>query len=143
MKLTDDLPLWIALPLRLVLYAFVMFILFNIALAIVKGREAGNIAECAVLTSKEAGALTHARRMIQCLKQKNWFFENLHMDSIYRAVEAMPNLPNEFVGTWEASQPRCKYRHKLQENGVFISTPMDCSLSSETFTGEWGESPRL
>lgn len=138
MKLTDDLPKWIALPLRLVLYAFVMFILFNVATGVIKWRVMGNTEECISLTSKEKGALNHAKSMVQCLRLKNGFFENLLMGSVYRAIDAMPNVPKDFVGTWEASQPRCKYRHKLQENGVFISEPMSCSLSAEAFEGEWG-----
>jgi hypothetical protein len=137
-KLTEDLPKWIAWPLRLTLYVFVMFILYNITLGMVKGRAMNNAMECTNVTSAKEGSLKYAKSMVTCMRQKNGFLENLLMDSVFRAVDAMPNVPKEFVGTWAAAQPRCNYRHKLEENGEFTSEPQGCSLSSEIFHGAWG-----
>jgi len=120
------------------MYAFVMFILFNIALAFVKGNVINNTAECSAVVSQKEMGLKYAKNMVACLRQKNGFFENLLMASVYRAIDAMPNVPKEFVGTWDASQPRCNYRHTLEENGAFTSEPRDCSLSLDTFHGTWG-----
>lgn len=138
MKLTDDLPKWVALPLRLALYAFVMFILFTVAYGIVIWRVANNSVECSDVVSSMEGGLKYAKGMVVCLRQKNGFLENLAMGSVYRAIDAMPNVPQEFVGTWDASQPRCSYRHKLGENGEFNSEPRGCSLSADIFHGVWG-----
>lgn len=138
MKITDDLPRWFAWPLRLVLYVFVMFILYNVALGIVRGRLINNTAECSSVVSTKEGGLKFAKGMVTCLRQKNGFLESLLMRPVSRAIDAMPNTPGEFVGTWDASQPRCSYRHKLGENGEFTSEPRGCSLSSDVFRGTWG-----
>lgn len=136
--LSDDLPRWVAWPLRLALYAFVMFILFNIAQVVVMGRAANSAAECAGAISPKKGGLDYARSMVACLKKNGGFFENLVMNQIYLTVDAMPNAPKAFVGVWDASQPRCNYRHTLKESGEFISEPRGCSLSADTFYGTWG-----
>ncbi len=138
MKLTDDLPRWIAVPLRLVLYAFVMFILFNVALGFVKGSAMTNALECNGVASATPGGLAYAKSMVTCQRQRNGFLENLWMRPVFQAIDAMPNAPQEFVGTWDADQPRCSYRHTLAANGEFTSEPRGCSLSSETFHGAWG-----
>lgn len=138
MRLTDDLPKWLALLLRLLLYTFVMFILFNIFLGFVKGRLMNNTVECSGISSSSLGGLTHAKSMVACLRNKNGFFENLLMRPVYRAIDALPSTPKELVGVWDASQPRCNYRHTLKENGEFISEPRGCSLSSDTYHGVWG-----
>lgn len=138
MRLTDNLPGWLAWPLRLLLYVFVMFILFNIALGAVKARLRNNTVECSGIPSSSLGGLSYAKNMVTCLRNKNGFFENLLMGSVYRAVDALPSTPKELVGVWDASQPRCNYRHTLKENGEFISEPRGCSLSSDTYHGAWG-----
>ncbi|MBI5891197.1 MAG: hypothetical protein HZB47_11055 [Nitrosomonadales bacterium] len=115
-----------------------MFILFNIAVGIVAAKVVHNTEECSVVTSKMSSGLELAKGMVTCLKAKNGLLGNWLMASIYRAVDAMPHVPKEFVGVWEASQPRCTYRHKLLESGEFISEPFECSLSAETFHGTWG-----
>lgn len=138
MKLTDDLPKWIARPLRLVLYAFVMYILFNIALGVIKGRIAINTVECSGMIHSASDGLEYARGVVACLKKENGYLENLVLRPVFRAVETLPNAPKEYVGIWHASQPRCNYQHKLEEDGRFTSEPLGCSLSSETFHGTWG-----
>lgn len=138
MNLNADLPKWVAWPLRLLLYAFVMFILFNIAAALVAGRVANNTAECNAVVSGNGGALSHAKAMVSCLRSRNGIFENLLMRSLYNVIDGLPNAPVEFVGVWDATQPRCHYRHTLKANGEFISEPKGCSLSADTYHGVWG-----
>jgi len=138
MRLSDDLPKWLAIPLRLLLYAFVMFILFNICLAIVKSRLLNNTLKCTEVTATSPGGLSHAKSMVACLRRENSYFEDLLMRPIYAAIDAMPNHPQELVGVWEAVQPRCTYRHTLKANGEFISEPVECSLGDDTFHGSWG-----
>lgn len=77
MKLNVDLPKWIAWPLRLVLYAFVMFILFSIAVSLISVRVASNAASCNGVVSIKDGALSYAKAMVTCLKNKNGIFENI------------------------------------------------------------------
>lgn len=141
MKLTDNLPNWIAWPLRLVLYAFVLFVLFSIAMGFINSKVMGNAAECNDVISGIEPGLKHARAMVTCLRKKNGLLENWMSDSVYRAIEALPNSPAEFVGTWEASQPGCSYRHKLEANGEFVSESKGCpgkfALYSP-FHGVWG-----
>jgi hypothetical protein len=138
MKLTDDLPKWIKWPVRTVVYAVVLFVLFNVVVAVVQGRAASHALECSDATAANAKGLKYAQDMVACLRQKNGILENLLLGSVYRTIDAMPNAPQEFVGTWDALQPRCSYRHKLEANGEFTSVPMGCSLSAETFHGVWG-----
>lgn len=138
MKLTDDLPKWIAWPLRLVLYAFVMYILFNIVLGVIKGRVINNTEECSGVVHSGSDGLEYAKGMVVCLKKKNGYLENLLLSSVFRAIETLPNAPKEYVGIWRASQPRCNYQHKLEADGRFTSEPLGCSLGSATYHGTWG-----
>lgn len=138
MKLTDDLPKWITWPVRIVVYAVVLLVLLGLILTVVQGRAVRNAVECSEVTAANAKGLKYAQDMVACLRQKNGILENLLMRSVYKAIDATPNAPREFVGTWNASQPRCSYRHKLEANGEFTSEPMGCSLSAETFHGVWG-----
>jgi len=139
MKLNADLPKWIAYPLRLILYSFVMFVLFNIAVAVVSYRVANNTIACSGQASANyGGALSQAKAMVSCMRNKNGIFEDLLMRSTYSAIDAMPITPKQFVGVWDASQPQCNYRHTLKENGEFISEPMECNFSSTSYRGAWG-----
>lgn len=138
MRLTDYLPKWIAVPLRLLPYALVMFVLFKISLSVVQGRLMNNAVECAGTISSPQRGSQYVKSLVACLRDRNSYFENLLMKPVYSVVDAIPNAPKELVGVWEASQPRCTYRHTLKENGEFISEPVECILSDETFHGVWG-----
>lgn len=141
MKLTDDLPKWIAWPLRLALYAFVLFVLFSIALGFVNSKVMSNAAECNDVISGAEPGLKHAKAMVTCLRKKNGLLENWLSDSVFRAVEALPYSPAEFVGTWDASQPGCNYRHKFEANGEFVSEARGCPgkfILYSPYHGVWG-----
>jgi hypothetical protein len=138
MKVSYDLPGWITWPLRLVFYSLALFILFNVVMGIAKGRLTDNTEACIKASSVTKAGLAHAKNMVACLREKNGILEDWLIHSTYRAIDAMPNAQKDFVGTWDASQPRCTYRHKLDANGEFTSESHGCSISSATFHGAWG-----
>ncbi len=138
MKLTDNLPRWIDWPIRIIFYVFVLFILFNLAHGIVIGRLTNNAMECSAMSAANQDAIKNAQATITCLKNKNGFFENLSLRPIERAINAMPNHPNEYTGIWNSSQPGCNYQFTLLGNGRFTAAPLNCNISSEDFTGNWG-----
>lgn len=138
MKLSYDLPKWVTWPLRLVFYSLALFIIFNVVMGVVKGRLSENTEVCLQTNSVTKAGLAHAKNMVVCLREKNGILENWLMGSTYRAIDAMPNAQNEYVGIWDASQPRCAYRHKLDANGEFTSESHGCSISSATYHGAWG-----
>ncbi|MDR0716649.1 MAG: hypothetical protein LBF50_04440, partial [Azoarcus sp.] len=59
------------------------------------------------------------------------------MRPIFQVIDSMPNAPKKFVGTWRASQSNCIYLHELKEDGGFVSTPVECSISNSHYRGKW------
>jgi hypothetical protein len=140
MKLTNNLPWWITLPLRLALYGVGAFIVFNLVMGIFNIRTVNNLTDCSSTPFKKEGGLEYTKSMTACIRQKNGFLGNWRMRSIFRIVDALPNAPKEFVGIWDASQPNCTYRYKLEDNGKYIAELQRCSLSGilPIYRGDWG-----
>ncbi len=140
MKLTSDLPNWIAWPLRFLFYAMVIFILYNISTAILTTRLSNNIAQCSGSMQARQGddPLGHAKEMITCLESRNSFPENVFMTPLSNAIKALPNNPERFIGTWRSSQPKCDYLFELYLDGEFFAKPISCAISSRDFHGVWG-----
>jgi hypothetical protein len=142
MKRTNKLPWWISLPLRLVLYGGGAFIAFNLVMNTFNIGTVNDFMDCSDMFPQKAGGIEYTKNMAACLKQKNGFLKNWWMRSTFRAIDALPNAPKEFVGTWDASQPNCTYRYKLEENGKYSARQQQCSLSgiviSPFYSGDWG-----
>ncbi|MDR0440847.1 MAG: hypothetical protein LBI59_07670 [Candidatus Accumulibacter sp.] len=144
MKWTDNLllPWWISLPLRLALYGGGAFIAFNLIMNTFNIGSVNNQMDCSDTSSKKAKGLEYAKNMAACLKQKNGPLKNWWMRSTFRTIDALPNAPKEFVGTWDASQPGCTYRYTLEENGKYSAEQRQCHLAGigvfPSYSGDWG-----
>jgi hypothetical protein len=86
----------------------------------------------------EDSPLKEAQSMDACLQQKSDFLEKFALRSNHKTLQALPaNVPCQYVGVWRASQPNCTYEHSLNADGKFTSKPIECSISSNEFYGEW------
>jgi hypothetical protein len=132
MSLTDNAPRWTTFLYKLVVAAFVVSIFGSVQ----KCNVEGSTVDCS-RTIRVSGELEYTKSMAVCIQQKNGFLANRRMRPMFRVIEAMPNAPKEFVGTWQATRPNCIYRHELEENGRFTSVPIRC-LQNEHYQGEWG-----
>lgn len=140
MNLNVDLPKWLAVPLRLLLYVIVIFVLFKIVQLFVMGRVAANIAQCSTSPrfQAEMEALARTKDMMACIEHQNGWLENLAIKPLRDAINAMPSNPGQFVGGWRSEQPNCEYQFELKASGEFKAEPVACAISSETYTGIWG-----
>ncbi len=140
MKLTSELPNWISWPLRFIFYGMVIFILYHISMTIIATRLSNNFAQCSGImhARQENDTLRYSKEMIRCLESKNSLPENILLSPVSKAVKALPNNPDEFVGTWRSSQPHCDYLFELYADGEFFGKPISCSITSRNFRGVWG-----
>jgi len=137
LKLTQRLPWPFALAARIVCYSIALAISYGLLHFYASLQLAQRVEACHAHVTSVA-SLAQVKELDACLTEKGGLLERFLLRSFHKAVAALPNAPQSFVGTWTSTRPHCTYRVNLLATSEFEAEPIACDISSQPFEGLWG-----
>jgi hypothetical protein len=93
--------------------------------------------ECLAKSRSERHALLFAQELVSCAQAKSGTLGRRSLSQAKEMMNALPNTPCRYLGTWRASRTGAVYSITLDADSTFVAEPLE-PRNADTLTGAWG-----
>lgn len=116
-----------------------------IALAIIAGllfsygsvKASRAVQECLDKQVRARNALVFAQELVDCAHARSGTLGRRGLSQMKDMMNALPNTPCRYLGTWRASRTGAVYNITLDADSTFVAQPLE-PKNADTITGAWG-----
>ena len=95
------------------------------------------IQQCLEKAPTERNALVFAQELVNCAHARSGTLGRRSLSQTKEMMNALPNTPCRYLGTWRASRTGAVYTVTLDADSTFVAEPLE-PRNAETITGAWG-----